>query len=243
MSEEPYEETGVALDQLNQRVTELSEQADALAESGGGGSGGGILNLENLAAALEPYLDIPGGDGGVEVDPDQLRAVVREELADIRENMEGHAEAFEFPARRVGPTEPAGDYHAASMWGVHFKAGRECYIRSARIDAREAGTFTAQVGRFDGSSFEVVDETTVSAEQGKQRVTLDLQVPDAGEYLLTRPEEFPLRRSAWNGWDDILVDNLRLIGGNNPGDYPSNSYYYYFADCEFVANQAHEFSR
>lgn len=61
-----YEETGGQLDQLNQKVSGLEEQLNALAESGvGGGEGGshsgeGILDLENLAAALEPYLEVSG---------------------------------------------------------------------------------------------------------------------------------------------------------------------------------------
>ena len=270
-----YVETGAEFDD---KFEEVHERIDALAESGGGGDGAGHsgegilnLNLENLAAALEPYLDTGGGrsdeeirqliaayvdenveTGGGGMTQAEVEQIVTASLADldikgfdeeIIERVRYHSEALDFPARRVGPSKPIGDYHAVDMWGVKFYTGRECYIRSATVDAAEAGSTTVVLGETDGvDKFEQVDSTKVSLDKGVQHVTLDLEVPKKGYWLLARKGGPGLRRGQWNGWDDHMVDNLQLVKGDKPG-FEENNYWYSWFNLEMTANENHEFPK
>ena len=315
-SNDRYELTG---EQLDQKFSELEARIDTLEESGVGAGGGDVgggdadgilqLNLENLAAALEPYLDLESG-GEVEIPADvedrlnrldstladvqasvdalsreleaktgrsdeEIRQLIREYVdehgsggsgdgltraeverivtaslddlditgfdEEVIERVRHHAEALDFPARKVGPSEPTGDYHSVGMWGIKFATGRGCYIREATVDAATGGSFTAVLGETDGiDQFDQVDSTTISVDEGVQRVTLDLEVPSEGYWLLAREGGPPLRRGQWNGWDDHMVDNLRLRAGDKPG-FEENSNWYYFFDMEMTANERHEF--
>ena len=257
-----YEETGAEFDE---RFAEVHERIDAVAGSGGGGGDGDLM--QQFAAALEPHLNTGGGRSDEEIrqlvaeyvdehvesgglSRDDVEQIVTSALADLDikgfdeeviERVRYHSEALDFPARRVGPSKPIGDYHDVDMWGIKFYTGRECYIRSAVVDAAESGTTTVVLGETDGvDKFEQVDSTKVSVEKGVQRVTLDLDVPKKGYWLLARKGGPPLRRGKWNGWQDHMVDGLRLRSGDKPG-FEENDYYYNWFDLEMTANKNHKF--
>lgn len=137
------------------------------------------------------------------------------------------------PHRRLGP-DVDGGYHTASRWGIHFETDRPSHIEGATIDAQRSGTFTAVLARYDGGSrFEPIAEREIDATGGRQQITLDMYVPEGGEYLLTREGSFPLRRAAWDGWFRETSSPLDVIGGSKPGDYDKpNEYWYYFFNLE-----------
>ena len=300
-------------EELRDDVSDLEERISAIEESGGGGGGGeGLINIENLAAALRPHLessgDIPddieeslsridqaiedlsvaSGEAQSRLDAleeavasieagsgrsdEQIRQLIREyvdehveaggmtreevesvvtaALADLDiegfdqeviERVSYHADALDFPARKVGPSEPIGEYHGVDMWGVKFATGTSCHIHEATVDAAESGSFRVVLGETDGvDQFDEVDSTEVEVEEGVQRVDLDLEVPSSGYYLLSREGVLGLRRGEFGGWDDYMVDNLRLARGDKPG-FPENDNWYYFFDMEMTASKDHEF--
>lgn len=215
-------------------------------------SGDAVEQLANKFEQLDEEIDeletkVNDQIGTGPIDSEQLAEAVRAELE--RLGIPTHAETLTFPARKEGPTKPSGPYHSAEMWGIQFTTGSSCYLRSARIDAEVPGTFTATVGRYDGNSFDPVDTTEITVDEpGDQRVDLDLDVPEAGRYLLTRTGSVPLKRSSYSGWDDHTVDNLKLVSGAKPDelggpdiDTSDNTYWYYYFDLELVANENHAF--
>ncbi|WP_122089227.1 twin-arginine translocation signal domain-containing protein, partial [Halalkalicoccus subterraneus] len=109
--------------------------------------------------------------------------------------LEAAADALEFPARRIG-ANPRGAQHGASRWGIHFETEHPIHLGEATVDADQAGTFSAVVGEYDGSSFSPVHERNIGVDTGLNTIDLDMAL-EPGEYLLTRDGSFPLRRAAW----------------------------------------------
>ena len=176
-----------------------------------------------------------GGAGNI--NEDQVREIVNDELEPIRTELEDLIEEVrnvkdgigDLIGDPIGPefTSTAGAYHSVSYWGVHFETDVPRRFGSAKVDAGEEGTFTAVLARYDGDErYDVHESTEVTVQEGENDITLGFDVP-AGEWLLTRPSEFPLRRFEWDGWGEI--DGLELIGGSKPGDFSKpNPYWYYF---------------
>lgn len=251
-------DTDALAQQISETISDDLDEHRGDPESGGGlteedviqlieehGSGG--LSEDDVVQLIDEHAS--GGDGLTRDEVENVVVAALEDVdvggefnSEVLERVRYHAEALDFPARRVGPAEPTGDYHANPHWGIHFRTGRECYIRSAMIDAKESGSFRVQLGTYDGDEFEVTDETTIEdVEKGEQRVDLGLQVPNEDEYLLATPDDFPLRRGRFSDWDDHMVDNLCLIGGDRSGDFDPNDYWYKLFDLEITANENHEF--
>jgi hypothetical protein len=135
-------------------------------------------------------------------------------------------------AGQIGPDfEPsAGAYHAAGRWGIHFRTTTPRKLTTATVDTVEPGTFEAVLARYDGDDrYEPYAVREIDVSAGRNDVRLDMDVP-AGEWLLTRPSEFALRRSEWGGWGPTNDDSLTLVGGSKPGDYtkPNSNWYYYY---------------
>lgn len=89
----------------------------------------------------------------------------------------------------------------------------------ATVDADQAGTFTAVVGEYDGSSFSPVHERDITVDAGINTIEFDMAI-EPGEYLLTRDGSFPLRRGEWSDWESQSRDGLELIGGAHPEARP-----------------------
>lgn len=69
----------------------------------------------------------------------------------------------------------------------------------------------------DGS--DIVEEVAVrelTVEAGINEIDLDMTVPGAGRYLLTRVGDFPLARRDWGGWNSQSREGVTLHGGNKP---------------------------
>ncbi|ADJ13896.1 hypothetical protein [Halalkalicoccus jeotgali] len=149
--------------------------------------------------------------------------------------LERAADALEFPARRIG-SAVRGQQHGASRWGIHFETDHPIHLGSATVDADQSGTFTAVVANYDGNNqFDPVQERDITVDAGINEIDLDMAL-EPGEYLLTRDGGFPLRRSAWSGWESQSRDGLELYGGAKPG-YESNRYWYYYFDLHVAAHE------
>ncbi|MCL7418230.1 MAG: hypothetical protein M8354_10380 [Halalkalicoccus sp.] len=149
--------------------------------------------------------------------------------------LERAADALEFPARRIG-SAPRGQQHGASRWGIHFDTDQPIHLGTATVDAGRAGTFTAVVADYNGNNqFTPVHQRDITVDAGINEITLDMAL-EPGEYLLTREGGFPLRRSAWSGWESQSRDGLELYGGSKPG-YESNRYWYYYFDLHVAAHE------
>ncbi|MDL5361339.1 hypothetical protein [Halalkalicoccus sp. NIPERK01] len=192
---------------------------------------------EIVSAELE---EIEAGVVG-SVDRELVREIIREEFA---EEIQAAAGRIMLPARKLGPS-PAGPHHTVDRWGIHFSTGRGAHLGRAVVDAGKSGTFTAALYRFDGS--DIVEEVTVrelTVEEGINWIDLDMTIPGAGEYLLTRVGNFPLARRDWGGWDSQSREGVTLHGGNKPDSvdesyapYDRNDYWYYFFNLEIAADE------
>lgn len=188
------------------------------------------LTEKQTIELIEQHVSSPGNSGSNPSDAELASAV-----GDTLTNIEQTRQAIEFPGRRVGPSKPTGEYHTASLWGIHYSASKGHHFRRAIVDAQEAGSFTATLGKYDGDSLEVVAERDIDVDAGTNVITLNLTAPEGGEYLLTRTGTFPLRRGEWSGWDDHMMEGLQLHNGAKPGDFEDNSYWYYFFSCEIAS--------
>lgn len=141
------------------------------------------------------------------------------------------------PHPKVGPAHVEEDhYFAGPGWGVRFAVDDPAHIESAMLDAEETGSITATLHRFgNGESQGVVAEQRVELSRGPQRVTLDMVVPEAGEYLLTHHDDLALRVYDWKDWG--RQGGVDLIGAHHadPDRSPVNDeWYYYFFDLEIA---------
>lgn len=157
-----------------------------------------------------------------------IRAELDDLIQEVREAKDGVDDIISEPiGAELNPA--AGTYHGAERWGLHIKTATPRRFGRATVDAAEAGTFTAVLARYDGKDrYEPYATREITVQEGSNEIRLEMDVP-AGEWLLTRPSAFPLRRSEWDGWGPIDESGLALVGGSKPGDYTKpNAYYYYF---------------
>lgn len=190
------------------------------------------------AGELTPPPADGGGGGGTGTGDDGLTDEQRGRLDEILDRAERAVNSVEFPPRRLGPG-PIGEYHKADGWGVHFATNRTLHLGRATVDAESAGTFTATLAAYDGQNqFDPVQSREIKVSSGKQRVNLDFTVPKAGEYILVREGELPLRRGQWPGWGQSSRDGLLLHGGSKAGDFTKpNDYWYYFFDLSVAVEK------
>lgn len=178
-----------------------------------------------------------GATTGTGTDPTQEQRLneLAQRVEALTERAEGAVSGVEFPARRVGPS-PVGGYHPHDGWGIQFKTNRPLHLGRATIDAETAGAMTVVLAKYDGKSqHEPVQSRDFTVKQGVQRINLNLQVPSAGEYLLSRKGNLTLRRGEWDGWGAQSRDGLTLVGGSKPDATPEtipNRFWYYFYDLQ-----------
>lgn len=164
-----------------------------------------------------------------------------ERLTEIIERADRAVSGVEFPPRRIGPS-PVGDYHTADGWGIHFSTNRELHFGNATVDSRDPGTITATLAEYDGGhQFDPIERREIDVEAGVQRVTLDMSIPAAGEYILVREDDHPLRRGRWDGWELASRDGLLMHGGSKAGEYtkPNDYWYYFFNLSVAISEDAH----
>lgn len=141
------------------------------------------------------------------------------------------------PHPKVGPVHTEEHhYFAGPGWGVRFAVDGPAHIESATLDAEEAGNITATLHRFDdGAGRGVVAERSIELSSGPQRVTLDMVIPEAGEYLLTHHDDLALRVYDWKDWG--RQGGVDLIGAHHADSDRSpvnDEWYYYFFDLEIA---------
>lgn len=174
---------------------------------------------------------------GTNEDRDGLTEEQRKRLVELLDRADRAVSSVEFPARRLGPSV-SGEFHTAPSWGIHFATNRGLHFGRTTVDSETKGTFTATLARYDGKDlFDPVATKEIKVTAGVNRVTLDLTVPGAGEYILVREGDHPLRRVQWGGWELSSRDGLILHGGSKSGDFDKpNDYWYYFFDLSVAVD-------
>lgn len=196
------------------------------------------LNGEQIT--LPPNLEARLDDLSDRVDTISQTEARLNELADrvdtLTQRAEGAVNGVEFPARRIGPS-PLGGYHSNGGWGNHFKTTRPLHFGRATVDAEDATKATFVLGHYDGKdTLEPITRKTFDLKKGPQRINLNMQVPNAGGYLLYRDGTAPLLRGVWDGFGVHSRDGLELVGGSKVGDQTKpNRYWYFFFDLQVAA--------
>ena len=147
----------------------------------------------------------------------------------------------------VGPFHD-GEWHDSTAgdgsFGVVMWLDEDVEILSAVVasDVDEPTDLPVELREYNDGAEKppVVDNTVVTVSGGVERIDLNLNVPDTGEYVLCRgaqDDPVPLRRiGEYTNWDDHSRDAIELRQGTNAGvdgDYGSEEYYYYFFDIAF----------
>lgn len=183
------------------------------------------------------------GGGGAAVDSDTLRehvaAVIRAEWGEQLDDAIGR---IMLPSRKLGPA-PGGAYHPVPGWGIRLRFAREAHLGSCVVDAETSGSFVAVLSEYDGSTAQAVESREISVDEGVNFVDLDMKVPSAGEYLLSREGDFPLRRREWGGWESQSRGGVELVGGSKADDgsqyspYSDNEFWYYFFNLQVASSE------
>lgn len=147
-------------------------------------------------------------------------------------NVVGPAPQFAPPADN---TIGSGGYHVSGYHGaLNFTAQTPFTIKSAWVDAQGAGPRTivlASGTNTNGAApANVVQSVTVNLQNGPQRVTLDLEVPAAGDYNIGG-SNVDLYRNNGGANYPYVVPGVMTINNSSATTNPVG-YYYYLYDIE-----------
>jgi len=148
-------------------------------------------------------------------------------------------DVIERPIVKAGPpdnTFGGGGYHGSGFTGaVNFTADTSFTIVSAWVDAQGAGDRVVYL--WDGNiangggtiTNTVLQQVTVTLANGPQRVTLNLDVPGAGDYALGGSQMDLYRNNSGPTYPYVVPNVVSLTSStaNNALDF-----YYYFYDLE-----------
>lgn len=139
-----------------------------------------------------------------------------------------------FPSQYAGPATGAigaGGYHNTGFTGAtNFTAFKDFTVVSAWVDAGSVGPRTFYI--WDGpAGGTVVDQVTVDITvTGPQRVTLNLEVPGAGDYSMGGTNVNLYRNSAGAAFPYTLTGFLTMTSSSATGT--PLDYFYYLYDWE-----------
>jgi PKD repeat protein len=144
------------------------------------------------------------------------------------------------PIEYVGPLDAsfgAGGYNNSGFHGaLNFTAVKGFEIASAWVNASGAGPrkiYLASGVNSNGvppSGAQIVDSVTVNLVNGIQRVSLNLQVPAAGDYNLGTNSSNLYRNNSGASYP-YTTPNFMTINNSSSTSNPS-TYYYFFYDIE-----------
>lgn len=194
------------------------------------------------------------GDGLTEEDvlelirgnaPETDLTAIREELQETRTRLDELLDDLnkELSSRIVGPPTPLGDRHTYAGWGIHFTTKEPLHFGKATIRAFTSGTVNVELFKYQsGNVGELVDSTTVQIPvSGVQEIDLDIDVPEEGQYLLTRDWETQpsdnvslWRMLNYTGWENDSDESITFHGAGHD-EFSSNKHWYYFFNLHVEA--------
>lgn len=144
------------------------------------------------------------------------------------------------PIQYVGPLNPsigAGGYNASGFHGaLNFTASKGFEIASAWVDASGAGPrkiYLASGFNTTGTpptGGQIVDSITVNLVNGVQRVSLNLMVPDSGDYNIGTNSSNLYRNNSGASYPYTLTNYMSIVSSSSTSN-PA-TYYYYLYDME-----------
>ena len=148
-------------------------------------------------------------------------------------------DVIEKPTVNAGPLDNnfgTGGYHGSTFYGaINFTADTSFTIISAWVDADGAGDRTIYL--WDGNVQDggntlvnpVLSQVTVSLNDGPQRINLNMEVPQSGNYSIGGNQMNLYRNNSGPTYPYISTDLLSLTSSSANS---SQDYYYYLYDWE-----------
>ncbi|MEM9985315.1 MAG: M36 family metallopeptidase, partial [Bacteroidota bacterium] len=141
-------------------------------------------------------------------------------------------EIIEAPTQQVGPATAGnvggGGYHNTGFTGtVNFEAFSGFTLISVWVDAGSSGSRTISLWDGPDGSGQIIDQVTVNIPQGPGRVTLGLEIPEAGNYSVGGSSIDLYRNNSGANYPYDIAGLVSLTGSPAGPDF-----YYYLYDWE-----------
>lgn len=127
-----------------------------------------------------------------------------------------------------------GGYHSSNFYGaLNFTAQKAFIIKTLLVDADGAGARTFYIGSGNNGGQQpanIVDQVTVNLVNGLQTVTVDLEIPAAGNYSIGGSNVDLFRNNSGANYPYTLPGYMTITSSSATTD--PTAYYYYFYNME-----------